>query len=60
MSNRIQFHYPTPEQMTALTAAAHRNRARLMKVIMLKGVRALKSRFAHAVALPSGNRVSHA
>lgn len=60
MSNRIQFHYPTPQEMAELTAAAHRNRARLMKAIMLKGVRVLKSRFAHAAALPSGNRVSHA
>jgi hypothetical protein len=60
MTNRIQFRYPTPPEMAALTAAAHRNRARLMKVIFLKGARALKWKFAHVVALPSGNRVSHA
>ena len=60
MTNRIQFHFPAPEEMAALTVAARRNRARLMRAIMLKGVRALKSRIAHTAALPSGNRVSHA
>jgi hypothetical protein len=46
MKNQL-FHYPSPEEMTALTAAAHRARARQMKLLLLKGVRAVK-RVSHA------------
>jgi hypothetical protein len=55
-----QFRMPTPDEMTALRAAAHRARARLMKVILQKAVRALKWRLAHAAAATTPKRVSHA
>ena len=55
-----QFRMPTPDEMTALKTAAQRARARWMKVILLKGVRALKWRLAHAAAATTPNRVSHA
>ena len=44
---RQLFRYPSPEEMTALTAAAHRARARHIKLLLLKGVRAVK-RASHA------------
>lgn len=59
MSNRNQFRMPTPYEMEALKVAAHRARARQMKVLFRLAVRAVKSRFAH-LALPTGHRVSHA
>jgi hypothetical protein len=55
-----QFRMPTPDEMTALKAAAHRARARWMKVILLRGVRALKWRLAHVSAVSAPSRVSHA
>jgi len=55
-----QFRMPMPEEMMSLKAAARRARARWMKVILLRGVRALKSRLAHGVALPTPSKVSHA
>ena len=55
-----QFRMPTPEEMTALKAEAHRARARWMKLILLRGVRALKVRLAHVPAASAPNRVSHA
>lgn len=60
MSNRNQFQMPTPEEMTALRAAAQRARARWMRLILLRGVRALKWRVAHVSAVSAPNRVSHA
>jgi hypothetical protein len=54
------FHYPTPEEMRALNAAAHRARARHMKLLYLRGVRALKSLAARFAAVPVAKRVSHA
>jgi len=51
---------PTPDEMTALKVAAHRARARWMKAILMKGVRALKGRAVHGIALPTGRKVSHA
>ena len=59
MKNQL-FRYPSPEEMTALTAAAHRTRARHMKLLLLKGVRAVRSLTAHATAAPVAKRVSHA
>jgi len=58
MSN--QFRMPTPQEMMALKSAAHRARARWMKVILLRGVRALKVRVAHVSAVSAPSRVSHA
>lgn len=55
-----QFRYPTPEEMTALTIAAHRNRARWMKVLFRLGVRVVKSRIAHLDAVPATKGMSHA
>jgi hypothetical protein len=55
-----QFRMPTPYEMEALRAAAHRNRARWMKVILQRGVRALKWRVAHVSAASAPSRVSHA
>ena len=55
-----QFRMPMPEEMLALKAAAHRARARWMKVILLRGVRALTSRLGHAAAATTPRRVSHA
>ena len=60
MSNRNEFRMPTPYEMEALKAAAHRARARHMKVLFRLAVRAVKSRIAHGFALPTGHRVSHA
>jgi len=54
------FRYPSPEEMTALMAAARRNRARHMKLLVLKGVRAVKSFSAQITNVPVGKRVSHA
>jgi hypothetical protein len=51
---------PTPYEMEALKVAAHRARARQMKLLFRLGVRAVKSRFARVFALPTGHRVSHA
>jgi len=59
MSHRSQFRMPTPYEMEALKVAAHRARARHMKVLFRVAVRAVKSRIAH-LALPTGHRVSHA
>ena len=52
--------YPSPEEMSELTAAAHRARARHMKLLLLKGVRAVKALSVHVAAAPVGKRVSHA
>lgn len=52
--------YPSPEEMRTLTAAAHRARARHLKLLLLKGVRAVKSLTANVIAEPVGERVSHA
>lgn len=51
------FRFPTPEEMTALRAAAHRARARHMKLMLVRCLRALNSLFAHCIA---PRRVSHA
>jgi hypothetical protein len=58
--NKQLLHYPTPEEMNALKAAAHRARARHMKLLFRRGVRALKSFAAHFAAVPVAKRVSHA
>jgi hypothetical protein len=58
--NQQLLHYPTPEEMGALKAAAHRARARHMKLLFRLGVRALKSFGARFAAVPVGKRVSHA
>jgi hypothetical protein len=52
--------YPTPEEMGALNAAAHRARARHMKLLFRRSVRALKWFAAHFAAIPVAKRVSHA
>jgi hypothetical protein len=57
MKNR---NYPSSDEMIIIVATARRNRARMMKVLFRKGLRALKSRLAHGIALPTGQRVSHA
>jgi hypothetical protein len=48
------------DDMIALMLAARRKRARYMRVLFRKAIRALKSRVAHGFALPTGHRVSHA
>jgi uncharacterized membrane protein len=60
MTDCNAFHYPTPEEMTALTAAAHRNRARWMKLMLLRGIRAVKLAVARLTAVPAAKRMSHA
>jgi hypothetical protein len=52
--------YPTPEEMDALKVAAHRARARHMKLLFRRGVRALKSFAAQFAATPVAKRMSHA
>ena len=47
------------DDMIVLMLAARRRRARTMKVMFRKGIRALKS-LARGIALPTGHRVSHA
>jgi hypothetical protein len=59
MVKRIKL-YPTMDEMAALEAAARLNRSRMMKAIVLKGVRALKSKLAHFFAVSAPSRVSHA
>jgi hypothetical protein len=54
------FRMPTPDEMEALHAAAHRARARWMRLILLRSVRALKWRLAHLAAASTASRVSHA
>ena len=53
-----ELHYPTPDEMLALTAAAHRNRARHLKLLLLRGIRAVKS-LGHRPVSGMG-RMSHA
>jgi len=48
------------DDIILLMLAARRNRARHMKVLFRKGIRALKSRLARGFTLPTGHRVSHA
>ena len=48
------------DEIIVLMLAARRNRARYLKVMFRKGLRALKSRFAHGIALPTPRRMSHA
>lgn len=60
MIDRKPFRYPTPEEMTALTAAARRNRARWMKVMILRGIRAVKLSAARLTAVPAAKEMSHA
>ena len=60
MSNHSQFRMPTPTEMEALKAAAHRARARCMKIVLQKTVRAIKWRVAHLAAGSAPSRVSHA
>jgi uncharacterized membrane protein len=60
MTDRNSFRYPTPEEMTALTVAAHRNRARWMKLMLLRSIRAVKLSAAHLAAAPAAKRMSHA
>jgi hypothetical protein len=57
MSNRK---FSATDDFVVILAAARRNRARMMKVLFRRGVRALKFRFAQIGAAPAGNRVSHA
>jgi hypothetical protein len=59
MTKRIKM-YPTMDEMAALDAAARRNRARMLRAMYLKGVRALKWTFVHLTAASAPNRVSHA
>jgi hypothetical protein len=53
-------HYPAPDEMSALIAAAHRTRARMMRVLVRLGVRAVKSLVLRLTAVPVAKRVSHA
>jgi hypothetical protein len=60
MSKRNAFHYPTPDEMIALTTAAHRARDRQIRLMFRAGVRVVKRRLAHFAAVPAPKRVSHA
>jgi hypothetical protein len=60
MYDRKQFRFPTPEEMRALDVAAHRARARQMKLLLRKGTRALKRCIAHLAAFPVPKKLSHA
>jgi hypothetical protein len=60
MIDRKPFRYPTPEEMTALTVAAHRNRARWMKLMILRTIRAVKLSAARLTAAPTAKGMSHA
>ena len=59
MRNTV-FRYPSPEEMSALTAAAHRARARNMRLLVRRGVRAVKSLALRLTTVPAVKRVSHA
>lgn len=59
MRNTV-FRYPSPEEMSALTAAAHRARARNMRLLVRRGVHAVKSLALRFTAVPAVKRVSHA
>ncbi|HUL93152.1 MAG TPA: hypothetical protein VLV56_12445 [Burkholderiales bacterium] len=59
MTDRNTLRYPTPEETTALIAAAHRARLRFIRLLFRLGVRAVKSRLAH-LAMPAARRLSHA
>jgi hypothetical protein len=52
--------YPTPEEMSALHAAARRARARWMKLLLLRVIRAAKFSVARFTPAPSARRMSHA
>ena len=60
MTDRNLFRYPTPEEMAALTVAAHRNRARWMKLTLRRAIRAVKLSAARLAAVPAAKGMSHA
>jgi hypothetical protein len=60
MIHRNTFRYPTPDEMIVLTAAAHRNRARQIRLMYRRGARFVKQRLAHLATVPAPKRVSHA
>jgi hypothetical protein len=60
MSKRNAFHYPTPDEMIELRAAAHRARARQIRSMFRAGVRSVKQHLAPFGAVPAPKRVSHA
>lgn len=60
MTDRNSFRYPTPEEMTALTVAAHRARARWMRLLLLRTMRAVKYSAARIAAVTAARRMSHA
>jgi hypothetical protein len=60
MMDRKQFRYPTPDEMIALTAAAHRNRSRQIRLMFRRGTRIVKQRLAHFATVPAPKRAIHA
>jgi hypothetical protein len=60
MYDRKRFGIPTPEEMRALNVAAQRARARQMKLLFLKGARAVKRCIAHVAASSVPKKLSHA
>jgi len=60
MIDRNTFRYPTPDEMIAITAAAHRNRARQIRLMFRRGTRFVKQGLAHLATVPAPKRVSHA
>jgi hypothetical protein len=58
MTNRIvQYRYPTPEEVVALTTAACRKCAQLTKVVFVRGGQG-KWRFAHVVERSARRRAA--
>ena len=58
MTKRIvQYRYPTPEEVVALTTAACRKCARLTKVVFVKGGHG-KWRFAHVLERSARGRAA--
>lgn len=60
MMDRKTFRYPTPDEMIALNAAAHRNRARQIRLMFRRGTRIVKQRLAHFGTMPAPKRAVHA
>jgi len=61
MKNHLNLHhYPTVAELSALEAAAHRERSREIARLLLAGARALHSFLGRLAAVPDGRRIGHA
>jgi len=60
MNDRKQFRLPTPEEVTALNAAARRSRALALRQVLHACTLTLKALAARFTAVPAGKGMRHA